>query len=83
MQEFHLPTLTAVMDKIVEGSLRITWLILPHIMEKMKAACFKSIIFFEHHNIVRVEIDDNFLLYDEELLVSIKIHSVHDKRLIR
>ena len=27
-KEFHLPSLTAVMDKIVEGSLTITWLIL-------------------------------------------------------
>ena len=68
MQEFHLPPLTAVMDKIVEGSLKITWLILSHIMEKIKAVYFKSITFFQRYSITRIEID-GFLLYDE-LLVS-------------
>ena len=60
MQEFHLPPLTAVMDKIVEGSLRITWLILPHIMEKIKAVCCKSTVFFQYYSITRVEIDDDY-----------------------
>ena len=42
-KEFHLPPLTVIMDKIVEGSLRITWLILPHIIDKIRATYFKSV----------------------------------------
>ena len=36
-KEFNLPTLTAVIDIILEGSLNITWLVLPHVVEKIKA----------------------------------------------
>ena len=74
MKEFHLPPLTAVMDKIVEGSLRITWLILPHIIDKIMATYFKSVEFFQQHNIIRIDLyggDAPVLpLYDEEWMVS-------------
>ena len=75
MKEFRLPPLTAVIDKIVEGSLRITWLILPHIIEKIKATYFKSVEFFQQHNIVRIELysddgGDGLTLYYEEWIVS-------------
>ena len=75
-KEFHLPPLTAVMDKIMEGSLRITWLVLLHIIEKIKATYFKSVEFFQQHNIIRIDLygeggDDGGLpLYDEEWMVS-------------
>ena len=74
--EFHLPPLTAVMDKIVEGSLRITWLILPHIVDKIKVTYFKSVEFFQQHNIISIVLysdggDDGGLnLYYEEWMVS-------------
>ena len=74
-KEFHLPPLTAVIDKIVEGSLRITWLILPHIVDKIKAMYFKSVEFFQQHNIISIVLysdggDDGGLnLYYEEWMV--------------
>ena len=34
MKKFELPELTAIIDKIEEGSLSITWLVLPHIAEE-------------------------------------------------
>ena len=81
-KEFHLPPLTAVMDKIVEGSLRITWLILPHIIEKIRATYFKSVEFFQQHNIITIDLycdggdDDGPPLYDEKWMVSImQMHS--------
>ena len=75
MKEFHLPPLTAVMDKIVEGSLSITWLILPHIVEKIRATYFKSVEFFQQRNIIRIVLysddrDFGLLLYDDESMVS-------------
>ena len=74
MKEFHLPPLTAVMDKIVEGSLRITWLILPHIVEKIRATYFKSVEFFQRHNIIRIDLygdgGKGLPLYDEASMVS-------------
>ena len=76
MKEFHLPPLTAVMDKIVEGSLRITWLILPHIIDKIRATYFKSIEFFQQHNIISIDLYsdgdsvDSLTLYNEEWMVS-------------
>ena len=80
MKEFHLPSLTAVMDKIVEGSLRITWLILPHIVDKIKATYFKSIEFFQQHNIIWIHLYSYYcyILYDEEMMVNcIAINSLH------
>ena len=68
-KEFHLPPLTAVMDKIVEGSLTITWLFLPHIIEKIRAMYFKSVEFFQQHNIIRIELYDVLPLYYEETMV--------------
>ena len=75
-KEFHLPPLTAVMDKIVEGSLRITWLILPHIVDKIRATYFKSVEFFQQHNIISIDLytdggdDSILLLYHEKWMVS-------------
>ena len=76
MKEFHLPPLTAVMDKIVEGSLRITWLILPHIVDKIRATYFKSVEFFQQHNIINIRLYGDggdavgLILYSEEWMVS-------------
>ena len=75
-KEFHLPPLTAVMDKIVEGSLRITWLILPHIIDKIRATYFKSVEFFQQHNIIKIELYGDgdapgHPLYIEEWMVSV------------
>ena len=74
MKEFHLPPLTAVMDKIVEGSLTITWLLLPHIIEKIRATYFKSVKFFEQNNIISIVLyyeDNGPTIYAEEWMVSV------------
>ena len=68
-EEFDLPSLTAVIHSIMEGSLEITWLVLPHIAEKIKATSTKAVEFFRHHGIVLVDID-NFVVYDERQIVS-------------
>ena len=75
MKEFHLPSLTAVMDKIVEGCLSITWLILPNIVEKIRAIYFKSVEFFQQHNIIRIALygdggSDGLVIYYREWMVS-------------
>ena len=71
-KEFTLPSLMAVIDKIIEGSLTITWLVLPHVVEKIKSKFSKSLHFLQHHGIVRIELygGDGLTLYDEEWMVS-------------
>ena len=59
----------------MEGSLRITWLILPHIVDKIMATYFKSVEFFQLHNIIRINLytdgdDAGLPLYYEEWMVS-------------
>ena len=70
-EEFDLPSLTAVIDSIIEGSLVITWLILPHVAEKITTST-KAVKFFRHHGIILVEID-NDTVYDEEQMVNTRI----------
>ena len=76
-KKFNLPSLTAVVDKIVEGSLKITWLILPHVEKRLRALTAKSVDFFRHHNIISVGLYDSHLpLYYEEWMVSmIPLHN--------
>ena len=70
VKEFNLPPLSAIIDKIEEGSLTITWLILPHIVNKIRATFFKSLDFFKRHKIIEIELYGGFILYDEEWMVS-------------
>ena len=69
-EEFDLPCLTAVIHSIIEGSLMVTWLILPHVAEKIIASSStaKAINFFRFHGILSVEID-NDTVYDEKHMV--------------
>ena len=71
-EEFDLPCLTAVIHSIIEGSLVVTWLVLPHIAEKIIAnsSKAKATKFFRRHGIVVMEIDD-LIVYDEEVMVSV------------
>ena len=73
-EEFGLPSLTAIIDKIIDGSLVISWLILLHIADKIRASFSKALRFYQKHGIVEVHIDDD-LLYDEEWIVSV-VHSL-------
>ena len=70
-EEFDLPCLTAVIHSIIEGSLVVTWLVLPHIAEKIIVNSSKSTKFFRHHGIVLMEID-SLTVYDEEMMVSVQ-----------
>lgn len=78
VEEFNLPPLTVVIEKIVKGSLKITWLILPHIARKIATTgrSLRAIKFYQCYSIVQVAIDDNIsttILYDEQWFVSIRV----------
>ena len=64
--EFDIPSLTAIIDKILEGSLEIIWLILPHEAEMIAISAQKSTLFFRKHNILYVAIDDQ-VIYSAQL----------------
>ena len=68
-EEFDLPCLTAVIHSIIEGSLVVTWFVLPHVAEKIMANSSKATKFFHRHGIVEVVIDE-CIIFDAELMVS-------------
>ena len=65
--EYELPSLTAVLEKIVTGSIEISWLVPAHVAEMITPRAK----FFQKHCIVLVFIDD-IILYDEKEMVSSK-----------
>ena len=69
IEEFNLPPLTAIIKKIVSGSLIITWLVPPQVSTVIAASYFKALMFYQQHNIVQVRLDGR-TLYDEEWIVS-------------
>ena len=64
--EYEIPSLTAVIDKIVTGSLEVTWRVPQHIAD----AILPRSKFFRSNGIVLVFIDD-VILYDERQMVSV------------
>ena len=64
-EEYEIPSLTAVIDRIVAGSLEVTWRVPQHIAD----AILPRSKFFRSHGIVLVFIDD-VILYDEKQMVN-------------
>ena len=64
-EEYEIPSLTAVIDKIMAGSLEVTWAVPQHITD----AILPRSKFFQSHGIILVFIDD-ILIYDEKQMVS-------------
>ena len=69
IKEFNLPPLTAIIKKIVGGSLIITWLVPLQVSSVIAASYSKALGFYQQHNIVQVQLDGR-TLYDEEWIVS-------------
>ena len=63
-EEFDIPYLTAVIGKILSGSLHITWLITSDVANKIATAARESSFFQNHPNIIYVAINDT-VYYDE------------------
>ena len=71
-EEFDLPLLTAVIDKIVEGSLAITWLVLPYLIDKIiLRSRVRSVKFFRKHQI-QLLTSEGIKIYDEQQIVRLK-----------
>lgn len=70
-EEFELPSLTAVIDKIVTGSIEITWLVLPHLAATiiLKSKFPLAVKFFRQHQIINLMVDED-VIYDENQMVS-------------
>ena len=69
IEEFNLPPLTAIIKKIVQGSLLISWLVPLQVSTVITASYFKALSFYQQHNIVEVQLDGR-TLYHEEWIVS-------------
>ena len=70
-KEYEIPSLTAVIDRIVVGSLEVTWRVPQHIAD----AILPRSKFFRSHGIVFVSIDD-VIIYDETQMVSTLLYLV-------
>ena len=66
-EEYEIPSLTAVIDRIVTGSLEVTWIVPQHIAD----AILPRAKFFRSHGIVLVFIDD-VIIYDEKQMVYVQ-----------
>ena len=69
LEEFNLPPLTAIIKKIVDGSLTIEWLVPLQVSTVIAASCSKALRFYQQHDVILVELDGR-TLYDEERIVS-------------
>ena len=74
-EEFEIPSLTAIVTKILEGCLEITWLIPPHEAEQISALAPKSTRFFRRLNIIYVSLNGN-IIYDINQMVSLYLSSL-------
>ena len=63
-EEFDIPYLTAIIGKILSGSLHVTWLITSDMANKIATAARESSFFQNHPNIIYVAINDT-VHYDE------------------
>ena len=71
-EEYEIPSLTAVIDRIVAGSLEVTWRVPQYIAD----AILPRSKFFRRHGIVLVSIDD-VIIYDEKQMVSTLLYLVN------
>ena len=69
IKEFNLPPLTAIIKKIVGGSLIITWLVPPQVSAVIAASYAKALRFYQQNNIVEIQLDGR-TLYHEDWIVS-------------
>ena len=56
-EEFRIPSLTAVIDKILEGCLEITWLILPNAAKQIATLAPESTPYFHHLGVIYVSLN--------------------------
>ena len=63
-EEYELPCLTAVIDSITSGSLRISWLVPPSVIDRLSVHAK----FFKSKKIIKVLVDD-VIFYDKEEMV--------------
>ena len=68
-EEFNLPPLTVVIDKIVRGSLIISWLVPQGVAAVIVGSYSKAIRFYQQQTIIQVKLDDK-VLYDQKWIVS-------------
>ena len=71
-EEYEIPSLTAVIDRIVTGSLEVTWRVPQHIAD----AILPRSKFFRNCGIVLVFIND-VIIYDEKQMVSLTQKNVN------
>ena len=73
-EEFYLPSLTSILERIVEGSLTITWRVQAHLIAKIDTQSFSSAIFFHQEGIDKITIDNQVVYSEEQALVRICVH---------
>ena len=69
--EFELPSLTAILDKVLEGCLEILWLIPPREAKQIATLAPRSTPFFHHLDVIYISLDGHIIYgVNQELMVS-------------
>lgn len=68
VDEFELPSLTAILDKVLEGCLQISWLIPPREAEQIAALAPNSTPFFRHLNVIYVSLNGHNIYSDSQMV---------------
>ena len=68
IDEFDLPPLTVVIQKITSGCLEIDWLVLPSVANKVLSAPPEAEKFYSHHQFILVAIDGKAVYYDRQMV---------------
>jgi hypothetical protein len=69
--EFELPSLTAILDKVLKGCLQISWLIPPREAEKIATSAPTSTPFFHSLDVIYISLDGHIIYsVKQELLVN-------------
>ena len=80
-EEFEIPSLTTVIHRILDGSIEIIWLVLPHVAEMIIASAHRSTSFFRQHKIIHIAVDDK-QVYDADQTVSPILYYLFTTKLI-
>lgn len=76
--EFELPSLTALLDKVLKGCLEVSWLIPPREAQQIATLAPRSTPFFLHLDVIYVSLNGHIIYsVNQELMVSYIILSIN------
>ena len=73
---FLLPSLPALLDSIHSGCVEVTWLVSTPSALQIQGNIQDSVLFLQKHGVMRVVMDDEFVLYEEDIIEVKKVNDI-------